>query len=230
MSAVASCVTPIKGTHYRLTKLDSCGNPVTGTSSMVIVSKGFVQVQMAPQYQDGVEFFQLTADGSICVNQKDDNTLKRYELTIDFCEINQTGASWMTSMRELATGSPATGYGFAGQEGLASNRWSLEVWQKIAGAAACNSNGVVQYIYNAWPNVGGAKLGNYTIMNDKSTLQVTAETRAVATSSTIGWGVPPNQTSLQYLPSGFAVQATDHWYWNITTVAPPTPQCNPTSL
>jgi hypothetical protein len=212
-----------------VTKLDSCGNPVTGTSSMVITSKGFTQVQMAPQYQDGVEYFQLTADGSICVNQKDDSTLKRYELTIDFCETNQTGASWMTTMRELAVGAPTTGYGFAGQEGLASNRFSLEVWQKIAGAAACNANGVQQYIYNAWPNCGGAKLGNYTILNDKSTLQVVCETRAVSTS-TIGWGVPPNQTSLTYLPAGFAAQATDHWYWNITTTAPPSPQCNPTTL
>lgn len=230
MSATAGCAVPIKGSHYRMTKLDACGNPVTGTGSIVIVSKGFVQVQMVPQYQAGVEFFELTADGTPCVNQIDDSVLKRFDLTIDFCEINQTGMAWMTSFRELSVGSPATGYGFAAQEGQLTNRWSLEVWQRVAGSAWCSSGGLQQYIYNAFPNVGDAKIGNYTIANAKTTAQVMGSTRAVSTTPNIGWGNPGLQGSTQYLPAGFAAQNTDHWYWNLTTVAPPSPACNPTAL
>lgn len=227
MASTAQCVTPIKGTAYRLVKLDACGNPVTGASGMQIVGKGFVQCALVPQYDNGVEFFQRTADGNVCVNQLDDPVFKRFEMTIDFCEVNETGVSWMTSMRELTTGSPTTGVGFAMGEGLQSNRWSLEIWQAIAGANACNSSGQQQYIYNAWPNVGAGKMGNYTIANAMSTFQVVGESRAVANSPTVGWYAKNGSAS--WLPSGFASQANDHWYWDITTTPPPAPACSPTA-
>lgn len=232
MATTASCATPIKGTVYRLVKLDVCGNPVTGASSLVIVSKGFVQVQMDPQYEDGVEFFERTADGTPCVNQKDDPVLKRMQLTMDFCEVNTTGASWMMSARELAVTN--TGYGFAVAEGISSNRFSLEVWQQVAGAGACDPSGLQRYIYHAWPNCGAAKIGGYTVENQKATLQIMSETRAASTS-TIGWLDGPG-SGTSWLPTGTVNQAgggtgiLDHWLWNITTIAPPTAQCNPTTL
>lgn len=225
MSTTANCVTPIKGNMYRLVKLDACGNPVTGTGGMQIVSKGFVQVQAVPQYDNGVEFFQRTADGNVCVNQIDDAVFKRFELTMDFCEINQTGAAWATSMRELTVGNPTTGFGFAMAEGLQTNRWSLEVWQNIAGAGACNSGGQQQYIYNAWPNIGSAKMGNYTIANAISTFQVIGESRAVANSATNGWLT--KNGSAGWLPAGATTNTGEHWYWNITTTPPPSPGCSP---
>lgn len=225
MAVTAQCVSPIKGTFYRLVKLDACGNPVTGTSGMQIVAKGFVQCALVPQYDNGVEFFQRTADGNVCVNQLDDPVFKRFEMTIDFCEVNETGISWMTSMRELTTGSPTTGVGFSMGEGLQSNRWSLEIWQAIAGANACNGVGQQQYIYNAWPNVGSAKMGNYTIANALSTFQVVAETRAVANSATNGWLA--KNGSATWLPSGFGTTSVDHWYWSITTTPPPAAACSP---
>ncbi len=232
MATTASCATPIKGTVYRLVKLDVCGNPVTGASSLVIVSKGFVQVQMDPQYEDGVEFFERTADGTPCVNQKDDPVLKRMQLTMDFCEVNTTGASWMMSARELAVTN--TGYGFAVAEGISSNRFSLEVWQQVAGAGACDPSGLQRYIYHAWPNCGAAKIGGYTVENQKATLQIMSETRAASTS-TIGWLDGPG-SGTSWLPTGTVNQAgggtgiLDHWLWNITTTAPPVAQCNPYTL
>lgn len=232
MATTASCATAIKGTVYRMVKLDVCGNPVTGASSIVIVSKGFVQVQMDPQYEDGTEFFERTADGTPCVNQKDDPVLKRMQLTIDFCEVNTTGASWMMSARELAVTN--TGYGFAVAEGLSSNRFSLEVWQQVAGAGACDPSGLQRYIYHAWPNCGAGKIGGYTVENAKATLQLMSETRAASTS-TIGWLDGPG-TGTSWLPTGAVNQAgggtgiLDHWMWNITTIAPPVAACSPSLL
>lgn len=229
-STVSSAVTPIKGTHYRIVKLDSCGNPVTGTGSLVVVSKGFVQVQMDPQYEDGTEFVERTADGTLCVNQKDSPVLKRMQLQIDFCEINTTGASYLASARELtANAAGVTGVGFAFSEGSPSNRYSLEVWQKVAGSGSCDPTGLQRYIYNAWPNVGATKIGQYTIENGRSTLQVTSETQAASTSATIGWGDGPG-SGTSWLPTGEVAQSLDHWLWAITTTPPPTPGVNPTTL
>lgn len=227
--AVSNCATPIKGTHMRIVKVDVCGNPVTGTSSIVVVTKGFVQVQMEPQYEEGDEFFQRTADGTICVNQKDNAALKRFNLTIDFCEINVTGSAFMLGARELTVGTPTTGYGYAMAEGVNTNRFSLEVWQQVAGSGACDASGAQRYIYHAWPNIGNGKQGSYTIENGRSTLQIMGETQAASMATTVGWGDGPG-SGTSWLPASQTVGSGEHWLWNITTTAPPSPACSPTTL
>ena len=222
--ATSNCAAAIKGRVYRIVKLDTCGNPVTGTSGMQIVSSAFTQVSQDPQYEDGTEFFERTASGSICVNQKDDPVLKRMNLTIDFCSVNVTGTAYMASARELTVGA-TTGYGFAVSEGSPTNRYSLEVWQEVAGSGACSASGLQQYIYNAWPNCGATKFGGYTIELGRSTLELMSETRAVSTSATVGWLA--KNGSATWLPAGFTVVGTEHWLWNITTTAPPTSACDP---
>jgi hypothetical protein len=195
---------------------------------MQMVHSAFTQVGQDPQYEDGVEFFERTASGALCVNQKDDPILKRINLTIDFCAVNVTGAAYMSSMRELTLGTaPATtGYGFALLEGASSNRFSLEVWQEVAGSGACSSTGLQQYIYNAWPNVGAAKIGNYNIELARSTLEIMGETRAVSTA-TNGWLAKNGSAS--WLPAGITLLGTEHWLWNITTTAPPASATDPTA-
>ncbi|MBE4796114.1 hypothetical protein [Streptomyces caniscabiei] len=223
MAATSTCATPIKGTHMRIIALDACGVPVTGASGLVAVSSGFVQVEMEPDYEDGEEFFERTASGQPCVNQKDDPTLKRLGLTVQMCEVNVSMLAFILSARELTTGTPTTGTGFAVAEGNPTNRFSLEVWQEVAGSGACDASGNQRYIYNAWPNVGATQLGSYTIENARSTLEFTSETR----------GAGPTWDTLvgdDFLPSGESVETDEHWVWNVTTTAPPTVACDPTTL
>lgn len=223
MAATSTCVTPIKGTHLRIIALDACGMPVTGTSGMVGVSSGFVQVQMEPDYEDGEEFFERTASGAACVNQKDDPTLKRMGLTVQMCEVNVSAISYIISARELTTGTPTTGTGFAVAEGNPTNRFSLEVWQEVAGAGACDASGNQRYIYHAWPNVGATQIGSYTIENGRSTFEFTSETKGAAAT----WDTQVGST---FLPAGQFVDTDEHWVWNVTTTAPPTVACDPTTL
>lgn len=214
----------------RVVRVDACGIPITGTGSMVIVSKGFVQVQNEPQYEDGEEFFERTADGTVCVNQKDDPVLKRFMTTIDFCEVNTTMFAFMASARELtASGAGVTGFGFAFAEGAPSNRYSLEVWQKVAGSGACDATGAQRYIYNAWPNLGASKIGSYTIENGRSTFQVISESQPGSTTAITGWLNGPG-SGTSWLPTGETLGTGEHWLWNVTTNAPPTAACNPTTL
>lgn len=227
MATTSTCATPIKGTMYRMVKLDVCGNPVTGASSVQIIGKGFVKVAMEPDYEDGTEFFERTADGTPCVNQKDDPVLKRLKLTIDFCEINVTGASYMMSARELAVTN--TGYGFAVAEGTPANRYSLEVWQQVAGSGACDPSGNQRYIYNAFPNCGASKIGGYDVENGRSVLQIMSETRAASATAVTGWLEGPG-TGTSWLPAGAVAGASDHWLWTITTTAPPAASCSPVTL
>src|ERR1044072_7101540 len=126
----------------RVVKVDACGLPVTGSGSLVIVSKGFVQVHNEPQYEDGEEFFERTADGTVCVNQKDDQVLNRFQCTIYFCEVNTTMFAYIASARELTVGGAGvTGAGFAIAEGSPTNRYSLEAWQRGAGSGGWGGPG-----------------------------------------------------------------------------------------
>lgn len=222
-------VAPIKGTMMRIVKLDTCGVPVTGATSLVVTTNGFVQVNMEPDYEDGEEFFERNADGLACVNQKDQPTLKRFALTMDFCSVDPIAAAFIMSGRLLDTVSPATtGTGFAISEGEPENRFSLEVWQRVAGSGACDASGLQRYIYNAWPNVGNTQIGTYTVENARSTLSITAETAGASTL----WGNGPG-SGTSWLPTNRVVNELgeiDHWLWNVTTSAPPVAACGSTTL
>jgi hypothetical protein len=210
--------------------VDACGIPVTGATSLVVVTKGFVQVNNEPQYEDGQEFFERTADGTVCVNQKDDPILKRFLCTIDFCEVNTTAFAFMASARELtANAAGVTGFGFAFAEGAPSNRYSLEVWQKVAGSGACDPTGAQRYIYNAFPNLGATKIGAYSIQNGRSTFQIISESQPGSTTAVTGWLNGPG-TGTSWLPASETLGTGEHWLWNVTTTAPPSPACNPTTL
>jgi hypothetical protein len=222
---MAICAAPIKGSHLRIIAVDDCGVPVTGTGALTVVTKGFVQAVMEPDYEDGEEFVERNADGELCVNQKDKPSLKRFSLTVDWCEVDPVLAAYVMSARLLDTASPAvTGTGWAMSEGESDNKFSMEIWQRVAGSGACDPSGVQRYVYNAWPHVGNTQVGSYTIENARSTLQFIAETFPASTL----WGDGPGTTS--WLPVGTTIQDTEHWVWNITTEPPPTPTCGPTTL
>jgi hypothetical protein len=208
----------IKGTVIRVIQEDICGNPITGASGAMVVANSFTRVEMAPQYEDGTEFFERTADGLLCVNQKDPPILKRMQLTVDLCSVDPDMTPMVLSARELVSTAPVSGYGFAVMEGASTSHFSLEVWQRVAGQGACNPQGLPQFIYHAWPHVTNVKVNTYTIENAKSVLSFIGET--VAASSQWGDG-PGSGTSWLQAGAGGISGTSDHWLWNITTVTPP---------
>lgn len=221
--ATSTCAAPIKGTHLRIVAVDVCGVPVTGASGLVITSDGFIQSVMSPQYEDGTEFFQRNAAGDACINQKDKPIFKRDQLTVDWCEVNVLLAAYVIDAQLLGTGTPVTGTGFAYGEGSSDNRFSLEIWQEVAGSGACDSSGNQRFIYNAWPNVGNSQHGDYTVENDKSTFQTISETQAAG----VNW---LELVGADWLPAGTVLDSGRHWIWNVTTTPPPTAACDSTTL
>src|SRR5262249_25088420 len=145
------CQTPIKGTTIRIVQLDVCGNPVTGSNSHVVITNSFTQVQMAPQYEAAQDYFEKTADGQGGVNDIDPPVLKRMQLTTDLMAIDPDMMPYVMSARELLTTAPVSGTGFGVSEGPSTAHFSMEVWQRCAGAGSCSPSGLAYYIYNAWP-------------------------------------------------------------------------------
>lgn len=217
----STCATPIKGTVIRVVQEDSCGNPVTGAPSHVVITNLFTQVQMTPQYEAGTDFFEKTADGGIGVNDLDPPILKRMQLQVDLITVDPDMMPYVINARELATTGPVSGYGFGLSEGPSTAHFSLEVWQRVAGAGACTPGGQVQYVYNAWPHCRNTQVAAYTISNARSVLSFQCDTVAASAN----WGAGPG--SVHWLPASGTTTAltSEHWLWNITTTAPPTAGC-----
>lgn len=213
------CAAPIRGKVYRIVQLDACGSP----QASQVVSK-FASIDSSPQYQDGVETLKFNADGSACVADKAENFLKWVNIAVKLCSIDPDGVVIVTGERLLGTGSPVTGSGVAFGEGLLTARFSLEVWQDVAGSGACTAGGDQQYFYWAYPNVGNPKVGNYTIDQGSPTLELTATTKGAASDWVAGVGADT------WLPAGATVATDEHFLFNITTGVPPTPVCGATAV
>lgn len=216
----STIVTPIKGRVVRVIKLDQCGTPVTGSSSAVDVADGFVQVKFTPQYEDGTEFTKKRADGALCVNQKDPGQLKRVQGESNWCVIDPDLRVIMDGARLLNSGT-ATGTGAVFTDSVVTNRFSLEIWQNVAGRYACDPvTGLQRYVYWAFFNCGNAQVQDFTVENGALEWHEQFETEA-------GWptwgtmstptGFPPST----YMGGSGLVVVGDHYAYNVTTVAPP---------
>ncbi len=215
MTQPVLCDSPIEGLVVRITKLNSCGVPVTGASSAQIVMDGFTQVQQSPQYDTGDRKITRKADGTLCQNFKIPDQYTNDELTIDFCVWNP-GIIVATLAGRLITGTlPTTGTGFAlgTWANVTPAHWSLELWQ--APPAACDSSGIIYYPYHAWPHLSDGKRGDTTYGLDPSMLQIIANTYDASPLWTIGDS---------YLGTG-EVESGDHWLRNLTSTAPPPSAC-----
>lgn len=215
---VAQCASAIKGTVARLVKLDACGNPVTGAESAEVVTNGFISITPSPQYEEGEVQQQRLADGSFCVNQKDEPQLSRVQLQINWCILDPDAIVLMTGDRLLTTGG-VTGTGVAFGGGLITARYSLEVWQKVAGRGSCDSvTGLQKYVYWAFANVGNTIINDFNIENAPLNFSTTSETDYAGPL----WGDGPGSAGPWFDGS---MQTDEQFLYNITTTAPPTATC-----
>lgn len=218
MATTTICYTPIKGLVLRLILLNDCGVPVTGASGGMVITRGYTRSTISAQYETGERQFTRLADGSVCVNEKDPDALTHVAVNSEFCTIDPGMVANSISPARLLTASQSpTGTGFALAEGAATTHFSWEMWQKVTGQARCPS-GSPLYVYNALPHLTDGKLGgDYNIGLAPSLLTIAANSLPVSPSWTAG---------NPWLGSG-AVSAVipDHWFQNLTSVAPPTPVC-----
>ena len=214
---VAQCVSPIQARVARIIKLDECGTPVTGASSSVVVTDGFVSIEPSPQYQDGEEHSERKANGALCVYQKDPSELTRVDLTTNFCVMDPDALVLITGERLLTT-SGVTGTGVAYGEGTITARHSLEVWQPIVGSNACDASGTQRYMYWAFFNLGNGRVQDFTFEN--APFQFTTQTESRSASPL--WLTRSGAAT--WLGSN-TVQTGEHFLHNITTATPPTATC-----
>lgn len=209
------CFGVVRGTRVRVTELSTCGVPVTGGS--FVVSDGFVQVEITAEIEDGDEYVQKNANGKLCINMRAPDSLKRLNVTVDWCKVDPDIMNLITGNPTELSGSDPVGFRI--QEGEADARWALELWTGLDDEDCTDSD--LEYGYILLPRITGSTVGDFTVENGISTFQTTGYTEGNP-----GWGVGPYDViGSPAGPLDVAMAAIDHALIRTTVVEPPTAVC-----
>jgi hypothetical protein len=216
----------VRGKRVRITRLESCGEaPAPGDPCAYVVSKGFVTVTMAPQNEEGSELMLLNADGELCVNDHAQHNFKRWQLSIELCDVDPELVSLLTKVT-LETDADGDTVGFRSVEGRIDEQFAFELWSGIGDQDCADGE---EYGYLLFPYVNGGTFADLTIENGVATL--TIENAFTKTGGL--WGVGPYEVVPDEYgvasPLGVAIQPGEHHVQRLTTIAPPaaTVGCQP---
>lgn len=219
----------VRGKRVRVTRLGACGEPPDYSEDCAfVVTKGFVTVTMSPQNEEGEELTQLTADGELCVNSQSKHNFKRWQLSIELCEVDPELVSLLTRVT-LETDGGGDVVGFRSKEGRIEEEFAFELWSGI-GEQDCQNG--EDYGYLLFPWVAGGTFEDLTIENGVATTTISnAFTQAGG-----AWGVGPydvvEDEGGDPAPLGVAIQPGEHHVQRLTKIAPPAAQigCQPAAV
>lgn len=213
--------TPIFGKRIRVIKLDECGGlPDADDADTVVVTDGFVSVQLSAEVEDGNEVVTKKADGSLCVNERQADSFKRFTVEIEFCGVDPGLLSVVTNA-EVYENYATDAAGIVVPEGTISKQFSLELWAGLSGQA-CEPGVAEASAYLLLPFVASGVLGDITVDGENA---VTFSLTGAYTKGGNGWGRGPfnliKNASAANAPLPIAIDALDHLLLIETGVAPP---------
>lgn len=227
------CYTPFKVPRVRVTKLNSCGLPITGCST--VVSDGIISIGMTKEYEDREEFFVKNGDGQFCVTETNPPVLKWINLELIFCNVDPEMVNIMTAeplvMDDAAV---PNAIGYSTEEGSAANsNFGFEGWTRLANNGGVACSGGVEYGYVLFPWVKEGTIGDITYENGAANFSVSART-----SSNSPWGLGPYFVDYSDNPAGSTtpirlltpIGSRQHHRMFMTRLAPPTAACGCTTL
>jgi len=163
----------INGRVMRVTRLDNCGVPAYG-DYVTVTSEGFVSVAVTANYDDGEAIQVKNANGRFCVNKPAEPEMESLEVEVAFCDVDPDLYSAITGfpvIRDPLTGA-AIGFSIRRSVRPGDVRWALEIWSDATDSGGCDL-GDFPYVYQLWPFLQGAKIGDYTIENNAVTFTAT---------------------------------------------------------
>lgn len=157
----------VQGVAIRVTRLDAAGNLLNGPGDSYTTS-AFMRVSFTPEYEEGDEIVEKSANGVICVSYKAPDTLKRVTMEVAICEPDAELTSLMSgglllrknvSGTETSVGWAAPGVG----DDPAGNGVAVEVWSFAVkdGKRAAS----LPYFYWIFPYVRLRQSGDRVIEN-----------------------------------------------------------------
>jgi hypothetical protein len=176
----------VRGSVIRVTRLDSCGNPVTGASS-VVVSKRVSTVTVDEVTEDGTDVRERNFADELCIVDDAKTAIIGYTVDVALCGVDPELISFMTGQPTVTNAAgDIVGFDVNSDIDLDGFGFAIEVWSRISGVA-CGSAGSRPWGYTVFPFLKGGRLGGFSFENGAVQFTVSgAQTR-----DGNGWGVGP---------------------------------------
>lgn len=223
------CAKPLQGRTLRVTRLDECGNPEFGECAYG-VSDGYIQAVLTPNVEEGEDFFQRGANGEILVSSRGRPSLRWYDISIQFQEVDPELFTILTGLSGYEDDQGNT-IGFVVTESeFATANFALEIWTGNSEEECIPGQVYPFYGYNLLPWVTeGALMEDITIANGLISFTVSARTRKGT-----AWGEGPydvvRDAGGDPAPLFTPIPSDTHHLPIWTQLAPPEPECGCVSL
>lgn len=138
----------IQAVALRVVKLGADGAPLVGAENAYATSQ-FTRVGFTPQYEEGEEFTGKAADGSICLNFKLPDVLKRVNLEVAICNPQPELYEILADGSLLTSGAETVGWA-SPEVGVEPNPNGLgiEVWSRaIVGGKPASVNPYFRWVF-----------------------------------------------------------------------------------
>lgn len=220
------CFRSIQGLALRVTRLDACCAPATGTTCDYVVSDSFVTLNLTAELEDPDEFIVKLANGKLCINETGCATLKRFNFELEVCNADPDLFDIISGVNTVVDYNGDV-VGFEIDESLGScNRFALEFWTKVVGDECTDpTTGAAQYLYWLLPCVSNGRIGDITIENAPLTWTLNAEALPSSTWARGPFDVVPINSSNDPGPLLSPIGNGTALHVQFTTIAPPTAVC-----
>lgn len=256
MVDTAQCTSYVGARRLRVTKLDRCGKPLTGSTGSYAVSSGFVSVEIETEIEEGDDYTEKNAGGDLCVSDKGQDNLKWLTVSIEFCRVDPALFQLMNPTWKLVTNASGEATGFRiGQKMSDQDGFALELWPKISGGSSgCDDGNEDQDVdenypvtpsgYFLLPYVLGTAPDSWTLENGTATFTLTGRTKAPSQWGKGPWAVTRDENGtpspllvpIENGSGNSGIQAPDgeydpdHFHADVVTIAPPPTACGAQDL
>ena len=139
----ADNATSVLGVAMRIIGLDEDGDP---TGLTALVTKSFISFSFTPEYEEGDEITEKTANGDLCVSYKHPNTFKRATLSLSLCDPDPYTHLLLAGGTSLGVGDLGWAAPLTGDTPAAPV--SIEVWSKaIVGGRQASTNPYWHHVF-----------------------------------------------------------------------------------
>ena len=138
----------VQGAAIRVTRLNANGTTASGASASYVLNS-FIRVSFTPEYEEGDEITEKTADGSVCVTYKAPDTLKRVNLELAICNPDPEFTELVAGGLLLTSAGQSVGYAAAATGVDANpNGVALDVWSyAVAGGTRAGVNPYFRWLF-----------------------------------------------------------------------------------
>lgn len=222
------CYAQVRGSVIRVTRLDSCGNPVPGASA-VAVSKRISTITIDEVTDDGTDIRDRNFGDEMCVVDDSYTSILGYTGEIALCGVDPDLVSIFTDQPVVSNAAgDAVGFDATTDVDLDTFGFALEVWSRIAGAAC--TDGSRKWGYTVFPFFKGGRIGGFSFEN--ASVQFTIS--GAQTRDGNGWGVGPfdvdRDESGNPAPLNSALTPNTHYRNMLVTLDPPEASCGAFAL